>query len=357
MARVHFWQFLVNEEGQPIENADISVYLSSSVSAANVYDREYGGTPITTVPQTTTDTNGYFEFWIADSDDTTYGYANDTKFKLTWDKTGVAAGSINYVDILPNVNVGFPVDETDTNSTKDKFVSNRLAKGWEDHKNYNLTTVDISGNQIYPPGPNAHGIVRMIKGQADELENKLIANADSYRWDSHREWYFSAISSAAGPHGIEPFDPSDTGNNTFNRLVSNQVLYEISAAAYAQETLESFYDNGTTSGAIKIDLDNGKNQAVAINGDSTIIFTNWSTNSNVVHPLTLEILSGGAHTVSFSSSGWVSGSFYQVGNIVASNGVSAAISLTSAGNYDIVEFYTRDKGHTVRAFQSGENMI
>lgn len=27
------------------------------------------------------------------------------------------------------------VDETDTNTTKDKHVSNALAKGWEDHKN------------------------------------------------------------------------------------------------------------------------------------------------------------------------------------------------------------------------------
>jgi len=46
--------------------------------------------------------------------------------------------------------IGLPVDETDTNTDKNKLVSNALAKGWQDHKNADNPHpkhVDTEGNE------------------------------------------------------------------------------------------------------------------------------------------------------------------------------------------------------------------
>jgi len=55
---------------------------------------------------------------------------------LGWDNLDKATSNLNEIatrnhDVLQGVN---QVDETDTNATKDKHVSNLLAKDWEDHK-------------------------------------------------------------------------------------------------------------------------------------------------------------------------------------------------------------------------------
>jgi hypothetical protein len=101
MARVHFWQFLLNEEGIPIPAADIYVYLANTLSPAYVYTSESGGTATITTPQVTTTADGFFEFWIGDSEESA-GYSVPQKFKIVWEKTGVAEGYIDNLDILPN---------------------------------------------------------------------------------------------------------------------------------------------------------------------------------------------------------------------------------------------------------------
>lgn len=130
MSRYHYWQFLVNQEGQPIKNAEIKVYLAGSNTAAYVYRSEFGSDGTSDTPQVYTNKTGYFEFWLGDSTELN-GYPIGQKFKLQWDKENVASGSIDWVDIYP----GFePVDETDSTSTiKNKLVSNELAYDWQDH--------------------------------------------------------------------------------------------------------------------------------------------------------------------------------------------------------------------------------
>jgi hypothetical protein len=100
MARVHFWSHLVDDEGIPIQGANITIYLSESLSPAFVYSSETTTTATNTSPQTTTNSEGFFEFWIGDVSES-YGYSIPQKFKITWEKTGVAEGYIDYVDILP----------------------------------------------------------------------------------------------------------------------------------------------------------------------------------------------------------------------------------------------------------------
>jgi len=130
MARAHHWEYISNEEGQPINGVDISVYVANSSTAAYVYTSENGGSATNTLPQISTDENGYFEFWIADSSETN-GYASG-KFKIKWSKAGVIdEGTVDYVDIIvPSAEV----DETDNSGTdlaKNKMISNELAYRWE----------------------------------------------------------------------------------------------------------------------------------------------------------------------------------------------------------------------------------
>ena len=96
--RSHYFQWILNEEGQPVPGVDISVYLAGGTTPAYVYSAETAGTSTNTVPQTTTDANGFFEFWIAGPPDT-YSYSNQ-KFKITWVKAGVIdAGEVDNVEI------------------------------------------------------------------------------------------------------------------------------------------------------------------------------------------------------------------------------------------------------------------
>jgi len=130
MARYHYWQFIVNQEGQPINNVKINLYLAGTNTPAHVYSSEFGGSATNELPQTYTNQAGYFEFWLGDHEEAD-GYPIGQKFKLNWERENITSGSIDWIDVFP----GFaPVDETDDeDSTKNKLVSNTLAYGWQQH--------------------------------------------------------------------------------------------------------------------------------------------------------------------------------------------------------------------------------
>jgi hypothetical protein len=100
MARIHYWQYIVNNEGQPIPDVEISVGVQTGGDAF-VYRTEAGGSPISTAPQVTSDGNGFIEFWIGNVNETA-GYATGNKFKLDWTDSDGDAVSIENIDILPN---------------------------------------------------------------------------------------------------------------------------------------------------------------------------------------------------------------------------------------------------------------
>ena len=116
MARVHFWNFLLNSEGQPIENAEVWVYLAGTLTPADLYQSETGYYSITPLSNTfqsyedadetqsgveiiKTDDTGYFEFWVGDNNEVN-GYEATQKFKIKWYKAGVAEGEIDYVNLI-----------------------------------------------------------------------------------------------------------------------------------------------------------------------------------------------------------------------------------------------------------------
>jgi len=140
--RAHFWQYITNEEGQPIEGAYISIYLTGTTTPAAVYTSESGGSAVTESPQIESDENGFFQFWIADYTDT-YGYDAGQKYTIAWEKEGViTAGSIDNVEIAVPTQ---EVDETSTNTLKNKLVSNNQAKVWTAKANMATITVYPAG--------------------------------------------------------------------------------------------------------------------------------------------------------------------------------------------------------------------
>ena len=212
MARKHYWQFLVTDEGNPIENAQISIYVAGTEDPVYVYNDEVGGTVTNLAPQTVTSRKGFFEFWIADQNEPN-GYTLDTKFKIAWSATGVSTGYIDYVDVFSTA--WEEVDVTDSNQTRNKAVSNFLAKGWQDHIESELPLVSV------------HGLDMVNELSTDGNRSKLVSDYMAYMWDYHtkRQWNGTDASvvnpnQAPDVHGILSVDETDT-NTDKNRLVSN----------------------------------------------------------------------------------------------------------------------------------------
>jgi hypothetical protein len=165
MARKHIWYFLKDEEGVPINEAQINIYLTGTTTEATIYDSY---TTSAAIAQTDIISNpiGYFDFYIGDQfeESPNIGYTPDQYFDLVWTKTG----NSGIIDGLQFFELLYQVDETDLTSTyKDKMVNNELA----------------------------------------------------YRWDYHVDRNYPSE-----PHGIEEVDITDPADGTFNKVVSNEML-------------------------------------------------------------------------------------------------------------------------------------
>jgi uncharacterized GH25 family protein len=64
--RIHFWHYVLNEGGQPLENAEIRLYLQDSpTTEADIYTSPTAATSTTcSQADIKTDNDGYFEFWL-----------------------------------------------------------------------------------------------------------------------------------------------------------------------------------------------------------------------------------------------------------------------------------------------------
>lgn len=205
MGRVHFWQFLRDEDGSAIPNADISIYLAGSTTPANIYENEVGGSSIGNAPHMRTNSEGFFEFWIGD-DDEVDGYNSSQKFKIAWDKIGIVAGYIDFINVFPPI---IPVNETSTSEVKDKCVSNLLAKIWTDHASDTTHIV--------------HGIAEVNENDTNTVKNKLVSNAQAKAWSTANNtfnFYTGSTPTSADAHGIAKVNPVST-DVLRNKLVSN----------------------------------------------------------------------------------------------------------------------------------------
>ena len=145
MARIHFWSYMLNEEGQPLQGADVTIMLAGTIVPADIYLQEAGGASTDVAPQLVTNSEGYFEFWIGDVNEIA-GYATPQKFKLVWEKSGVSSGQIDFIDILPNAPRFFNTTTTSWTSGASGFyydVQHGLNNQFPLVQAYNQTTQTI----------------------------------------------------------------------------------------------------------------------------------------------------------------------------------------------------------------------
>jgi len=179
MARIHYWQYIVDDQGRPLQDVDVRLYLSDNpTQQADIFTHHALGAPTnTSTANMKTNSDGFFEFWVGDEFENVGGYVSTQKFKLVWQRAGIQIGSISNIDIFPPI---FKVDETDNSSS---------------------TVTD---------------------------KNKTISNGLAYKWDTHVDSGVAAL-----PHDINPVDTNKT-DSVYNKLVSNSLInYILSAIASA----------------------------------------------------------------------------------------------------------------------------
>jgi hypothetical protein len=221
MARFHYWGFIVNNKGEPLENVSVAVKLANTDILANLYLDEfssYNTANDATINdyQLKTLHNGYYEFWIGDTNEQ-YGYENQ-KFKIEWNKIGVLSGIVDNIDILPITDNISPVDISNCDPTdisyneKNKLISNKMACEWNDHL-----------HEIYTDTP--HGIQPMDSYDVDDVYNKLVSNKFGYNIRKHIN---SIIDDCTDnhPHGIYELDINSV-DTTKNKLVSDKDIHEL----------------------------------------------------------------------------------------------------------------------------------
>lgn len=332
--RYHFWQFLLNQEGQPINGASVSVFLAGTITPANIFTNETLTNVISVAPQLVTTSNGFFEFWVADEEDSEFGYSRGTKFKLVWERDGVASGTVDYIDVFPLVegvnefdnsstyknklisnaltNIfythtnhdvvfnGLPihgltnVDMTSNDETYNKLVNNFLAKGWQDHMSKNLEDVGITVNI-----ENPHNLQPVNPYVEEATFNKVLNNTIAKGWEDHRNYVFESTSLSGSPSGVYAHDlwevdPS-SDDPKYNKIVSNKTLYDV----YER------FSNSTFTQAITAWTDEGGgvysfNIIHNLNQDYPSV-TCWDTTTRKVLPLT-EIESIDANEVKITAS-------------------------------------------------------
>ena len=95
MGRHKFWGYAVDAMGNVIPNAEVSIYLAGTNTPAKVYASRDSTTPITEPPQVRANDEGYFKFWVDDSD-----YPPTQLFAIVITKNGALICKIPNVQII-----------------------------------------------------------------------------------------------------------------------------------------------------------------------------------------------------------------------------------------------------------------
>lgn len=164
--RIHIWHYIIKEDGEPMENADIRLYLSGTTTEANIYLTKNSAN-YTTCRNADLKTNndGYVEFWLA-GDWESGGHAFTQLFKLEWYKAGTAPGYIEDYNPWPNTLIWRDTNSSADRDYRNKFVSDQLANKW-------LTHVP----QIVPSAsPHDLQPVDYESGCDDDIYDKVVSN-------------------------------------------------------------------------------------------------------------------------------------------------------------------------------------
>lgn len=208
MARIDYWQYLVDNKGRPLEDAEVRVYLAGTLTEATIYlNSAFGSFTTSSVADLKTDKNGFVQFWVGDEFETEGGYESTQAFKVVWQNT---VDSVE--EEIDDLYLFAPVVPLDTSDSIQGVPSNKDA-------------------------------------------NKVISNKQGYKWDTHTD----SIVPSASPHDLEPvvlFNLDDRQN----KVISNKLGYQmytmaqtasvtpmdISAARFHREIVPSLSVSGST---------------------------------------------------------------------------------------------------------------
>jgi hypothetical protein len=96
MARSHFWQYVLNNEGVPISGAIVRLFDDSDDSQVSFYTRTSSAS---TTTYTTTSTAGLFEIWVPDRTETN-GYGSNSTYTLIISGGAMETRTITGVQLL-----------------------------------------------------------------------------------------------------------------------------------------------------------------------------------------------------------------------------------------------------------------
>ena len=170
----HFWYNLLDKYGAPVSAGLVYIYEAESTTEINVYNEEE-----TKVSQPlSTDSDGIFEFYIrkdetTDSTALSGSYTADVKMKLTWSASPDISGTVDNIEIFPQI---YPVDDSITTLTSEHIKK--------------INTV---------------------------------SNANAYKWDIHDD----KLAQTEGVHNTFQVDITDSNDSAFNKKVSNKLLNDL----------------------------------------------------------------------------------------------------------------------------------
>lgn len=133
MARIQYWQFIIDRNGRPLQDAQVRIYLAGTGIEATIFTHpEFGTFTTSSQADLKTNDNGYFEVWFGDQWEVAGGYEAQQKFKVQWSGKDIVETIENLTPFSPLL----PVDTTDSGLTAsglNKLISNRQGKKWDDH--------------------------------------------------------------------------------------------------------------------------------------------------------------------------------------------------------------------------------
>jgi len=193
MARVDYWQYLLDNQGRPLEYTEVRVYLAGSLTEADIYlDSTFGSITKASAEDLKTDKYGFIQFWIGDRWETEGGYNETQTFKIRW--YNAIDGLYEEIDNLYVFTPVRPIVTTDSvkgvpsNKDKDKVISNQQGYNWDTHVDLTL------------PSGSPHGIAPVDFFQTGQLQSKVISNKLGYQM-----WNLAVSAS------IAPVDVSGAG--------------------------------------------------------------------------------------------------------------------------------------------------
>lgn len=193
MARIDYWQYLLDDQGRPLQYAEVRVYLAGTLTEADIYlDATFGSVTKSSDADLKTDKYGFVQFWIGDRWEVEGGYNVDQQFKVRWYNT--IDSEYEQIDNLYVFTPVKPIDTSDTiegnprNRDRNKVISNTQGYDWDTHTDSTL------------PSGNPHGIAPVTWFDLGSLQSKVISNKLGY------QMYQLATTSSITPVDISASD-------------------------------------------------------------------------------------------------------------------------------------------------------